>query len=344
MTNVSFFMEEKSNLQFKSLKSGKKPKGNNPKSSQELISVDNSVAYHLEISAQFESFDGKIRDDHSQNSKEVIPSTDSIIEDDPKLQKLLNLLRTISEDAADKLEDILSKVDKKSNSKELDTFADKLTDAINEIQNQTKSTSTSRTVKVRFDFYMEDKKIIADGEIAAERARDAKRKKEDPLVIDLDGDGIELTKMENGVNFDINGDGKIDKTAFVKPDDGLLALDKNGNGVIDSGKELFGTQNGASDGFSELGKYDENGDGKIDKNDAIYYKLRVWQDLNQNGKSEEGELNSLETLKIDSINLRNRKIVNEDINGNLLREYGTYESSGKIKNMGEAFFNYSKLA
>ena len=90
----------------------------------------------------------------------------------------------------------------------------------------------------------------------------------DPLILDLDGDGINLTSTEDGVEFDIDGDGIAEKTAFIKGDDALLYLDDNGNGVADSGRELFGDQEGDANGYAELARYDENNDGKIDKLDA----------------------------------------------------------------------------
>ncbi|MBI4665983.1 MAG: hypothetical protein HY751_06195 [Nitrospinae bacterium] len=95
----------------------------------------------------------------------------------------------------------------------------------------------------------------------------------DPLALDLNGDGFETTGAQNGLSFDINGDGVADKTSFVKGDDAFIAYDKNGNGVIDSGKELFGDQNGAANGYEELARYDQNHDGWIDSADAIYKDL-----------------------------------------------------------------------
>jgi hypothetical protein len=88
-------------------------------------------------------------------------------------------------------------------------------------------------------------------------------KQQDPIVFDLDGDGIELTDTANGVRFDITGTGKAVQTAWVRGGDALLAWDRNGNGKIDSGLELFGDQRGATNGFEELRKLDTNSDGFI---------------------------------------------------------------------------------
>lgn len=103
------------------------------------------------------------------------------------------------------------------------------------------------------------------------RAGEAPQMK-DPLVINFDGKAAELTQQK--FDFDIDGDGKLDKISFLMPGSGFLALDKNGNGVIDDGTELFGTQSG--NGFADLAKYDEDGNGWIDENDSIFAKLVIW--------------------------------------------------------------------
>ena len=108
--------------------------------------------------------------------------------------------------------------------------------------------------------------------------------KTSPLVIDLDGDGVETTSI-NDVYFDHNNDGLREKTAWVKSDDGLLVLDKNNDGIISNGNELFGSnttlKNGlsASNGFEALSDYDDNADGVIDSNDALYSSIKIWQDI-----------------------------------------------------------------
>ena len=95
----------------------------------------------------------------------------------------------------------------------------------------------------------------------------------DPLVFDLDGNGVNLSSVENGVYFDMDADGARDKTAWVSGGAALLALDRNGNGRIDDGSELFGEQNGARDGFAELARFDQDGSGSIDAKDNIFNSL-----------------------------------------------------------------------
>ena len=93
----------------------------------------------------------------------------------------------------------------------------------------------------------------------------------DPLVINLDTDVAEVS--DQTFYFDLDADGKEEEISMLKGS-GYLALDKNGDGIINDGSELFGTRNG--DGFADLAQYDEDGNGWIDENDAIWSKLKIW--------------------------------------------------------------------
>src|SRR3990167_4521410 len=97
----------------------------------------------------------------------------------------------------------------------------------------------------------------------------------DPLVLDLAGNGFTTRGLDDAVRFDLTGDGRPESISAPKGDDALLALDRNGNGRIDSGKELFGDQHGASNGFAELSKYDDNSDGRIDRQDSVFEQLSL---------------------------------------------------------------------
>ena len=132
----------------------------------------------------------------------------------------------------------------------------------------------------------------------------------DPLVLDLDNDGIETIGIGGTVVvFDHNADGIRTGTGWVKSDDGFLVLDRNDNGTIDSGRELFGVDtmksNGAlaTNGFEALSELDSNGDQVFDQNDAEFAHVQVWRDFNQNGISTANELFSLSELGIVSFNL-----------------------------------------
>ena len=110
---------------------------------------------------------------------------------------------------------------------------------------------------------------------------------------------MQTTGVNDGVFFDIDGDGHKEKTSVVTGGDAFLAYDKDGNGVIDSGKELFGDSNGDEHGFAELSRYDENQDGKIDASDSIFDKLQL---LSYNKKGEQ-HLSYLKNADIASFNL-----------------------------------------
>jgi len=113
----------------------------------------------------------------------------------------------------------------------------------------------------------------------------------DPLVLDLDGDGIETVGDDAEILFDHTADGLKKGTGWVAADDGMLVLDRNENGTIDTGRELFGDNTlladgeKARDGFEALKDFDVNDDGIIDASDDIFEQLQVWQDGNQDGIS-----------------------------------------------------------
>jgi hypothetical protein len=129
----------------------------------------------------------------------------------------------------------------------------------------------------------------------------------DPLVLDLDGDGLELISANGTVLFDHNADGIKTGTGWAAPNDGLLVRDLNGNGTIDSGRELFGidtiksNNTFATQGFDALKDLDSNADGFITSADTAFSQLQVWQDLNQDGVSQTGEpgkaLNKCPTMR-----------------------------------------------
>lgn len=151
----------------------------------------------------------------------------------------------------------------------------------------------------------------------------------DPLALDLDGDGIETVATSAGVLFDHNADGIATGTGWVKSDDGLLVRDINGNGIIDSGRELFGDQTKlssgatAATGYAALRDLDSNADGKIDASDAAFGELKIWRDLNQDGISQMNELSNLADVGIASLNL-DTVVLNRGQNGNTIVSTGTY--------------------
>lgn len=154
-----------------------------------------------------------------------------------------------------------------------------------------------------------------------------------PIVIDLDGDGIETVSIANGVLFDHADDGFAERTGWVSSDDGLLVRDINGNGTIDSGRELFGSEtlleNGskAANGFEALKEFDTNADGVIDVNDAVFGQLRIWKDVDGNGRTDAGELLTLAEAGVQSISVNYTNSSYIDAQGNAHRQVGSYTTT-----------------
>ncbi len=153
--------------------------------------------------------------------------------------------------------------------------------------------------------------------------------KTDPLMINLDTDIGSVSDQK--FFFDLDADGKEDEISFAGKGSGFLALDRNGDGKINDGSELFGTKSG--DGFKDLAAYDEDGNGWIDENDAIFSQLKIWT------KDEDGKdkLISLKDADVGAIYLGNAdtqfslKDDDHKLNGEI-KKTGIYlhESSGEV--------------
>ena len=171
----------------------------------------------------------------------------------------------------------------------------------------------------------------------------------DPLVLDLNKDNkISITSSkDSNVYFNHTNDGVNIKTSWIGKEDGILVIDKNGNGTIDNGNELFGnftTKNNedmANNGFEALKDYDTNGDLIIDYRDDKFSELRIWQDLNSDGISNKGELKTLNELGIKSLNLNYKD--NKEIKDSIA-QISSYETlDGKTHLLADINFDVDSV-
>ena len=186
-----------------------------------------------------------------------------------------------------------------------------------------------------------------------------------PLVINLSQTGsLQLTDVQNeniSVLFDPTGAGEKVRTGWVKPVDGLLALDFNSNGKVDNGSELFGEFTTAvveiernswvrkfANGFQALQQFDENMDGIIDSDDPVYKELLIWRDQNLDGFSQKSELTKVAAVGLHSFNLAYKKTSNigafPKVAGNEVR----FTSNAKLANgksilVGDVWFRYQPV-
>ncbi len=165
-----------------------------------------------------------------------------------------------------------------------------------------------------------------------------------PLTLDLDGDGIETTSYQGASYFDHDGDGFAERTGWVHPDDGLLVWDRNGDGIINDGGELFGSETElrtgavAGNGFEALAEWDDNADGQIDAADAVWSNLRVWRDLSGTDSGPE-EFATLSEVGITGIPLGYASSSFVDASGNEHRQIGSFrKADGSDGTIGDVWF------
>ncbi len=170
----------------------------------------------------------------------------------------------------------------------------------------------------------------------------------DPIVLDLDGDGIETIAADQGILFDHDDDGVKHGTGWVGKDDGLLVRDLNQNGNIDDGSELFGENtlksdgSKAQDGFDALADLDTNQDGKIDAEDEAFETLKIWQDHNQNALVDEGEISNLAD-QVDELDL-NAKVIREDTAAGIIAKESTFKNKAGDENaLGSLDFDTNRF-
>jgi Ca2+-binding RTX toxin-like protein len=174
----------------------------------------------------------------------------------------------------------------------------------------------------------------------------------DPIVLDLDGSGIDLLSYSDGVGaglrFDIDHDGSGELVAWVGPHDGMLALDLNGNGRIDNTGELVSEFLGAvqgsnghaaqrtfGDGLAAMRYLDGNQDAKLDHLDPQWANLRVWVDANSNGITDIGELKTLQELGITSLDTTAASTVVSTNQAGRVVATGSFTVNGQVRTLAD---------
>jgi hypothetical protein len=175
-----------------------------------------------------------------------------------------------------------------------------------------------------------------------------------PIVVDVGRDGIELGSAGVTVSFDVDNNGVPNHVQWVKPggDEAFLTVDRNGNGIVDNGGELFGIGTpmvfdgtNAPNGFVGLAQYDSielggNDDGYINRDDAIWSSLRLWQDLDADGVSTLNEMFTLERLGITSLETIPKFSKRSDAAGNIMPYWAWAATNARPKKtlMVDVFF------
>ena len=171
-----------------------------------------------------------------------------------------------------------------------------------------------------------------------------------PLALDLDGNGVRTISADAGVVFDLDADGQAERVGWLSTTDAWLALDRNVNGLIDDGSELFGSGtvmpdgSKALDGFAALRVLDVNQDGVIDSKDPVFTKLSVWTDTNSDGRVEAGELRTLTQVGVQSLALAAKPTAVID-QGNLIGLMGDFKTTdGQAHELADVWLSVNPLA
>lgn len=167
-----------------------------------------------------------------------------------------------------------------------------------------------------------------------------------PVIVNLGNGAYGLTGLEDGVTFDLRGDGRPVRSSWTAKDAPLafLALDRNANGVIDSGAELFGNatrlRNGepAANGFVALAELDDSGDGTLDARDRSWNRLLLWTDLDHDGQTGPSELRLLRNSDIASVGLEHHYTGRVDRHGNWFGYQGRLSLGGGMRPLYDVWF------
>ncbi len=167
-----------------------------------------------------------------------------------------------------------------------------------------------------------------------------------PLALDFTGEGfVPRSQMENMV-FDLDADSSLERMSALGSNAGILVIDLNANGIVDDGRELFGEKTlikesglEAQNGFEALAQYDTNKDSVIDANDPVWKELRIWVDINEDGKTDSGEVRTLEEQQVVKLALTYKKVSEFDAFGNEVQARSVFwDSSGRPSHLADIWY------
>lgn len=167
-----------------------------------------------------------------------------------------------------------------------------------------------------------------------------------PIVLNLGTGNYQTSPIDDPALFDVDADGMAERITWTARGTPMafLALDRNGNGGIDNGSELFGNHTplasgrSASNGFAALAEYDANGDSVIDSRDAVWKSLVLWTDANHDGISEMDELQPISSSKVEAVSLSYHFSGRTDPSGNVYRYGSTFVVDGHVRPCYDIFF------
>ncbi|MHB1529899.1 MAG: calcium-binding protein [Acidiferrobacteraceae bacterium] len=166
------------------------------------------------------------------------------------------------------------------------------------------------------------------------------------IVLNLGRGPLRTTSARKGVYFDWTGDGFRVRTGWITGNEGLLVLDRKGNGAVDGGQECFGNQmklakgRYAVNGYAALAQYDTNHDGVINARDPIYRELRVWVDANHDGVCQPGELETLPQAGVASLSLDDHRVGTQQHGNTLAYESTDTDTHGRVHRTADVDFGY----
>ena len=160
-----------------------------------------------------------------------------------------------------------------------------------------------------------------------------------PIVLDLNGDGLKYIPYNRlsftHAHFDLDNDGFAEGVEWLDKNDGFLVRDLNGNGAIDNQKEMFGNNDGTT-AYAKLALYDTNKDGKVNSSDTTFTTLKIWQDLDGDGRTDAGELKTLAQAGISNLSLQLTNATT-DANGHAIAGTSTFtRTDGTVGNAADA--------